>query len=246
MRTQMFGLSLVLSGLIGCGGGGGTKSPDAKIFLDAAIDAPAACAIDPKPAGYIIGYMQDGTTPANPVPTGNLVTVPTTGPYMGKTLFRLVGGLPSSTAAAEDLMVFDVLKPDAGQFPVNTAINWDPNAAAAAPVAASYILGDVDDAAMTIGNFYYASNGSITFSAIGTTQGAAITGAVAATMFREIDEQNADIPGGCLASLTGFKMNMINMAPPFQQGQQDTGDVKMFSAEKLKRISDMIDARMAR
>jgi hypothetical protein len=204
----MFGLSLALSTLVACGGGGGSKNPDSKIFLDMAIDQPPMCAV----MSSLGGLNLVSTMPADWIDTDR------GGSLMGRTVLTIGGRLPSSTAALIDALIIDYVKPTAGGFQLNTAINFDPNPAAAPYVATSYVYGDLDSTAMTVQNFFYAKDGSITVTSVGETNGAAIKGSVAATNYREIDDMNADVAGGCVTALTGLNFDVVhdgmNFAPP--------------------------------
>lgn len=211
MRTQMFGLSLAVSALVGCGGGGGgSKGPDSKIFLDAPVDQQAACAVMASLGGLnLVSTMPDDWIDTN-----------RGGSLAGRTVLTIGGRLPSSTAALIDALIVDYVKPTAGGFTLNTAVNFDPNPAAAPYVAAAYVFGDLDPNVTpnTVQNFYYASTGSITLTSVGETSGAAIKGSVSATNFREIDDNNADVPGGCTTALTALNFDVVhdgmNFAPP--------------------------------
>jgi hypothetical protein len=210
MRTQMFGLSFALSTLVACGGGGGSKTPDSKLFLDAPIDQMATCAV----MTSLGGLNLVSTMPSDYIDTDR------GGSLAGRTVLSVGGRLPSSTAALLDVLVVDYVKPMAGGFQLNTAINFDPNPAAAPFVAASYVFGDLDPNVTpnTVQNFYYASNGSITVTAVGETSGAAIKGSVASTSYREVDDNNADVPSGCATALTALNFDVVhngmNFAPP--------------------------------
>ncbi|HEY5951626.1 MAG TPA: hypothetical protein VIV40_39300 [Kofleriaceae bacterium] len=209
MRYQMFGYSFVLAAaaVVGCGGDDGGKVivPDAKVYQDAPVDVPHVCALGTM---NTLGSLSLGTTAAPA--SGDFFIVPTQGANMGKTVFLLGGKLNND--AASDILAFEVVKPTGG-FQTNSAypFNADPNAAY---VAASYILGDYNSTAMTLGTFYYASSGSATFTMIGEADGNAIVGSVAATMYREVDDAGANVPGGCTASLGGLSFNLKQMAAP--------------------------------
>ena len=235
MRTQMFGLSIVLAGLIGCGGGGGSKSPDSKIFLDAPIDAAPACGV----MDSLGGLNLVSTMPQDYIDTDRM------GSLAGRTVLSIGGRLPSSTQALIDVLIVDYVKPTAGGFVLNNAINFDPNPAAAPYVAASYVFGDFDSAAMTIQNFYYASTGSITVTAVGETSGAAIKGMVAATNYREVDDQNADVPGGCTTSLTGLMFDVVHNGMNFQNDTTQPGPNTLIPLTKAEwaAVNEMRAAR---
>ncbi len=208
MRTQMFG-SFLLVALVGCGGGGDSK-PDAKIFLDAAIDAPPMCGIPSAPLNGSVGSV---ATPA----MGNFFQNPTSGQYMGRTIFALGILLPSGTVALADSIEVVAAKPTTGPFPKNTAIPFEINPAVMAPAGRSVGFGDEDSATMTVQNLYWPSSGSITYSAIAEATGSTITAQMAMTTYREIDENGADIVGGCTMAIT-LAFNLRQMPPAFQPG----------------------------
>jgi len=236
MRTQMFG-SFLLAALVGCGGGGGGDSrPDAKIFLDAPIDAPPMCAVTASLGGLSLGSM------AMPVSADNF-DQPTMGPFMGRTVFSVGGRLPSSTATLLDVLIVDYVKPVAGGFLTNTAVNFDPNPNAVY-VAASYLFGDFDSSAMTVQNFYYANSGSVTLTQIAEANGSPINGTVAATNYREVDDAGADVAGGCTTALTGLAFNLVEMTA-FQPGQVAPGGLIPLTPDEMKAAREMINRKMA-
>ena len=202
MRTQMFG-SFLLATLVACGGGGNSK-PDAKIFLDAPIDAVPACAIPSAPLNGSVGQAAMRAS-------GNFILNPTMGQYMGRTIFAILIGLPSSTAALEDSVEMIVAKPTTGGFPVNMALNFETNPMVMAPAARTVGFGDEDTGTMTVQNLYWPSSGTITFSEIAETNGSNITAVVSMTNYREIDENGADVPMGCTMAFGTLNLNLTVM-----------------------------------
>jgi hypothetical protein len=235
MRTQLFS-SILLAALVGCGGGGGSNKPDAKIFLDAPIDAPPMCAVMASLGGLTLaGGM--GMPP--PPLMSDWVDTDRMGSLTGRTVISIGGRLPSSTAALIDVLIVDYVKPLTGGYLLNTPINMDPNPAAAPYVAASYVFGDFDSSAMTIQNFYYASSGTITFTQAGDVNGAMIVGMQGATNYREIDEMNADVPGGCTTSLTALNFTLVHQDAAFQAGQSAPGGLVPLTADEWKSVNAM-------
>jgi hypothetical protein len=257
----MFGLSLVLSGLIGCGGGGGTKTPDSKIFLDAAIDAPPACSVacdNPSFCSMSMGMpvfpalrlgREDG--PAGPQDCMPAPTPPDTcrvegdwyitfGPDAGglanRKAFDMFLSLSPQGSTTLDLLGVRLLKPLAGGFPTApTAL--DPNPATAAPVAWSFFLGNAliqNMMIVSVEQEYYANMGSITTTEIGESNGLPITGSTTPLAWREIDMAGADVPGGCTATMGVGSAN--NTGFSFFLTQDDT---PAFQASQPKYINGM-------
>jgi hypothetical protein len=220
----MFG-SVLFVALAACGGGGNSK-PDAKIFLDAAIDAPPTCGVMANLGGpFSLGSMTDRVgdgTPAGDMPV-DWFSVPTTGAFAGRTVFGFGGRLPGSNAAIADVLFVDVVKPTAGPFPLNTAQNFnaDPNSVY---VAASYLFADVDLADATGNTFaqiLWANSGTVTLTSVGETTGGNNDGMITATNYREVDRMTgADAPGGCTTTLAGlnFFLRQTVMFQPATQG----------------------------
>jgi hypothetical protein len=203
-------LSVAVAGLIGCGGGGSTPDAQPGPGDENLIDQRPQCAVMPSLGGLNLV----STMPTDWIDTDR------TGSLTGRTVLTIGGRLPSSTAALLDVLVIDYVKPTAGGFTLDTAITFDPNPAAAPYVAASYVYGDLDSSTTpaTVQNFYYANTGSITVTAVGETNGAAIKGSVSAVSYREVDENNVDVAGGCATALTGLSFDVVhdgmNFAPP--------------------------------
>ncbi|MBA3499538.1 MAG: hypothetical protein M4D80_19760 [Myxococcota bacterium] len=236
MRTQLFS-SILLAALVGCGGGGGSNKPDAKIFLDAPIDAPPMCAVMNSLGGLTLaGGMGMPPPPA----MGDWVDTNRGGSLMGRTVISIGGRLPSSTAALLDILIVDYVKPTTGGYMLNTPITIDPNPLAMPYVAASYVYGDLDTSAMTVQNFYYASpGGTITFTQAGDVNGAMIAGMQGMTNYREIDEMNADVPGGCTTSLTALNFTLVHQDAAFQAGQSAPGGLVPLTKDEWKAVNAM-------
>jgi hypothetical protein len=235
MRTQLFS-SILLAALVGCGGGGGSNKPDAKIFLDAPIDAPPMCAVM-NALGTLTLAGGTGTPP--PPLMSDWVDTDRMGSLTGRTVISIGGRLPSSTAALIDVLIVDYVKPTTGGYVLNSPIMLDPNPAAAPYVAASYVFGDFDSSAMTIQNFYYASSGTITFTQAGDVNGAMIVGSQGATNYREIDENNADVPGGCTTGLTALNFTLVHQDAAFQPGQSVPSGLVPLTKDEWKAVNAM-------
>lgn len=227
----------VLFVAVGCGSDG-TKKPmllDSKVFLDAGPDAAPTCGIMNTFNGLTLGTAAMPTNPAD------WFDAPTMGPNAGKTVLSIGARLPGSTATAIDIFVMEYVKP-AGGFTLNTAIPFNPDPGAAAPTAYAYIFSDLDSTGMMYNNFYFASTGSITLTAVNEADGGITTGSMAAANFREVDEMtNQDVAGGCTASFAGlsFALKQMNMA--FQktdaQLQVEAGGV---NSEQMMNIAKRI------
>ena len=246
MRSKLFVLSVAFAA--GCGGGGGKKANLVDAMIDSpTIDTPPACAVMAS-----LGNLNLGSAAA-PV-AGEWFDTTRGGSLMGRTVLSIGGRLPSSTATLLDVLIVDYVKPATGNFQTNTAINFDPNPKSAPPVAMSYVFGDFDMGAMTVQNFYYASNGSITLNAVGTTNGAPINGSptltppggVSATNYREIDDMNNDVAGGCTTSLGGlgfFLTEMMGTAFQNQDPSQFEG-LKPLTVEEWTAINKIRAQKM--
>ena len=192
MRYQMFGISCLLAvATVGCGDDGGMvmKMPDAKVFMDAAIDAPPACLV---PATIPAGSLGNSMMPRN----GHFINKT----MQGQVFFGLGLYLDQSMKTAITIIV---PRPAAG-FQTNTAYAFDPNPTSMTPTALAYVE-DGLDAQGNAQHTLWASNGSVTFTAIGQTAGATINGSSTTAMFREVDGMTgADIAGGCTTTDMGL------------------------------------------
>jgi hypothetical protein len=236
MRSSLFLLLAVP--LVACGDDDGTKItvPDAKVFMDAAIDAPPACSVDESLGMLAVGSMQMRRM-------GDWFDVATSGPDQGKTYFYTVAVAPTSTQTAIDAVLVEYVKPASG-FVTGSPLNFitDPTSSAAGPVA--YVFGDLNPQAETLAHFYWASNGSMTLQNIGETNGSLITGSVSQTNFRQINEMTgADVPGGCTTSMTGMTFALQQQASAatgksFDEAElpQATIDAMLRQVERFKSV----------
>lgn len=228
----------VLFVAVGCGSDG-TKKPmltDSKVFLDAGPDAAPTCGVMNTFPTLTLGTAAMPTNPAD------WFDNPTTGPNTGKTVLSIGARLPGSTATAIDIFVVEYVKPVAGGFALNTAVPFNPDPNATSAVAYGYIFSDLDSTGMNYNNFYFASTGSLTLTAVQEQDGGITTGTMAASNFREVDEMTgADVAGGCTTSFAGlsFALKQMNMA--FQktdaQLQVEAGGV---NSEQMMNIAKRI------
>jgi hypothetical protein len=206
MRSSLF-LLLAAPLVVACGDddGGKITLPDAKVFMDAAIDAPLACSVESS-----LGQIATGTNQARRM--GDWFDVVTSGPDAGKTYFYVIGVAASSTQGAIDGVLVEYVKPTSG-FATGSALNFitDPTATTPGPVA--YAFGDLNPQNNSFAHFFWASNGSLTVTNIGEADGSMINGSVSQTNFRQINDMTgADIPGGCTTMLPSMTFALTQMA----------------------------------
>jgi hypothetical protein len=243
MRSKLFLAGVMF--VIGCGGGGKKA-----MIVDGAIDSPTidaapTCAVQCEISATVCGasfnmptfpalrFGQPAGMGNGPV-KGDWFVMFTQGDLNGRKAFDIILNMSPEGVAMPDVLAIRLLKPAAGNFPINQAQTFDPNPNTAVPNAWSFWLGDVTLNGGMIADVrqeYYANMGSITVTAIGEADGANITGSTAPITWREIDDQGADVAGGCTASMgvgsasnTGFSFNLLQMAGAFQQDQQNYGD----------------------
>jgi hypothetical protein len=246
MIAKMSLLPVALMSLVACGGDDPkpmVTTPDAKVFMDA--PPPPECSVDK--AGF--GNLGLGTAMA-PV-SGDWFIMPTSGPYNGKVVFALGGTLGDPQAPIVDSLNILLPKNANGNFPM-TATDLDTTGTPTATTPAyAFILGDYVKASMELTNLYWPSTGAITVTAIGETDGAAITGSVSMMNFREVDDQGSDIAGGCTTKIGGLSFNLKQMAmaatgkgnddnvldPATLTPKERLEIVKMIAAGKLQRLT---------
>ncbi len=229
---------------VGCGSDG-TKKPmllDSKVFLDAGADAAPTCGIKTMFGGLTLGTA---AMPAGMASPSDWFDNPTMGPNMGKTVLSIGARLPDSTATEIDLFILEYVKPQPA-FKLNMAVPFDPNPAQNPATAYAYIFSDLDSTGMMYNNFYFASSGSITLTAVNEADGGITSGTMAAANFREVDEStNMDIAGGCTSMFAGLSFNLKQtaMVTPFTktnaQIQMDAGGL---TSEQLKNVAARIQA----
>jgi hypothetical protein len=215
-------LSLVLMSLAACGGDDGVmvKRPDAKIFMDA--PPPPPCSVQ---KSFPLGLSLGSTTMPVPYAMGSMgwFRTPTEGPYTGKPIWTMSAALPDPQGDQNlrDIWVVEVLKPQAG-FQTNTPYVNDPDPLAATPIARSYIFGDVDTSSGEFIHMYWASTGQTTFTEITEAPAANIFGATSNLNYREIDEENADVTGGCTAKISALKFYLTNTEGTMATGKEQS------------------------
>lgn len=238
MRTQLF-VAFAMSSLVACGGDDAPVTPDAKVYMDAAPDTAPVCGITGPLGQLSFGTMQMRAS-------GDWFQSPTSGPLMGRTIFFIGAGLPGSTSASADVLSFQVIKPETGDFPTGSAINFEPSPTSTTVVANSYLLADYNSASKTSAQVLWAGSGSITITAIGEGDGDMITGSVAATSYREINQMTgADVAGGCTLDLMGVNFALTQMAAPFAPDKLSsdefvlTPDDEAFLRDQVDRLSTL-------
>lgn len=200
--------SLLALPLVACGGddGGGTVIvPDAKVFMDAPPDNTAPCTAPATIPALRIG-MEGMPISANWIVDDQ---------QLGGVIFRIASYLPNDM---ENAMIIIIPRPEEGFDPIEYPFDPDPNSTALSAFA--FMQANINQQTMMAERILWASSGSMTFSQIGSAQGAAITGVISMTNFREVDPDAnfADVPGGCTSSLTslnfyGTQMTGVGFAP---------------------------------
>jgi hypothetical protein len=182
--------------------------------MDAAVDAPHLCGIDPMIGNLTFGSM---TTPV----ARNNFDKPTMGPDAGRLEFFIAARLGMNTTPPIDALIIDVLQPGTAMAPTpfqtSVPYNFEPDATTTSSIAAdAYLLGDLDQMAQTVQNFYWAQSGSVTFSTFETpkvntaatgqpSNGSKHFGTVTMVPFKEIDQMTgALLDGGCASTMGGL------------------------------------------
>jgi hypothetical protein len=175
----------------------GAGSGDDGGNIDAMPDAMHVC--------YTPATIQMLTLGSAAQPVGNdWFQTPTMGPNTGKKTF-FVGGQLGQQAPVTVLAV-EVVKPTAGYVvnqPYVFSTDANPNLAY---TARAYLYGDYDTTNSTYKQYLYASNGSITFTAINDVSGSSINGTMSTVDFREVTETTGVVvPGGCTTQVMGMQ-----------------------------------------
>jgi len=283
MRSKLFLAGVMF--VIGCGGGGKKASIVDATIDSPTIDAAPACAVQCEISAAVCGAgfnmpafpaLRFGGTNAcstttttsctmdNQCPAGETCRLRvkgdwfvsfTQGDLAGRKAFDLILNMSPEGVAMPDVLAIRLIKPTAGNFPINQAQTFDPNPNTAVPNAWSFWLGDVTLNGGMIADVrqeYYANMGAITMTMIGEADGANISGSTAPITWREIDDQGADVAGGCTASMgvgsasnTGFTFNLQQMAGAFQQQNQgDFGDARPASPELTAAVKKYMDEKI--
>jgi hypothetical protein len=202
LRSSAVLTALIAVPLIGCGGDDGptVKPVDAKVFMDAPPDTTLPCAIPMNVPGGTLGD-------ANNRQSANWIRKN----MAGTTTFFAVT-IPLDMAQ-KNTVTLAVIKQGAS-WPTNVDVNWtaDPNSATGQ--AFSFMDENYNQTSMTSDREYWASTGSIKFTAIAQTADANIDFTTTSANYREIDANGADVAGGCtttLGALTVFLKQMTTV-----------------------------------
>lgn len=230
MRIQMFGSSLIaVAALVGCGGDDG-KNPvvhDAKVFMDAPIDAPPMCAVDKtigairlgqvaanEPATCAAGTMA-GTNTCPMRADADWYFTPTMGPNMGKKEFYFGAALDAiemegkSPDGYADVLIIQVVKGTA--FNLNAPYVFEADPSSTVLNAYAILIGDLNDAGTELTNFMWGTSGAITFTKIGEADYDKIDGTVNSVTYKDIDDQNNIIAGGCETTIAGLTLSLLQI-----------------------------------
>jgi hypothetical protein len=230
-------LAIPFVALVGCGGDDGeTPKPKPDAAVNNPVDAPpaATCSISPEAIG--------GLTLTGSMAVDNYIIPDAGSPNEGVKTLIFGAALPDSKVGnIADWMVFEAVRPSTGYIP-EVPYNFDPNPAADTYVAAAYIFGD-SDLQNTLANFYYAKNGSITFTSITEGTGT-IAGSVSAVMYREIDDQGAEVTTGCHPSTEGVDFMLMQKAGAVARTtEQGASGFTPMTTEQLQRAWKIIQQR---
>lgn len=228
----------VLFVAVGCGSDG-TKKPmllDAKVYLDAGVDAEPGCGVKPNLGGLALGDAQAPAGSMAPGADWYEVFPATALALAGKSYFDLGAGLPPNISgdAIGDTLVVRYIKPQGGYL-LNTAIPLNPDPAETVPVAYAFLYTDVT-AANEYNKFYFASSGTLTLTASNENDGGITTGMVSGVNFREVDpDTNADVPGGCTTKVAvSFTLKQTEIPDmPFQKNARQLDD-RMLAAPQAQ------------
>jgi hypothetical protein len=132
-------------------------------------------------------------------------------PNEGKISLIVGARLPADGGANPDIFITEVVK-QTGIFPLNTAINYNPSGTATTYDATSFIFGNFSQATMSLDHFYQASTGSITLTAVGESDTNPIDGTTTSANYRELDEQGADVTGGCTTVIGTLEFHLVQKA----------------------------------
>jgi hypothetical protein len=204
-------LALLSTPMFACGGddGGGnnTPMPDAKVFMDAAIDSPPACAL---PASF------PGGTLGSDAMRQSLNWISKNAQTMAIT-FRILIPLDMTN---KNFVQFVVPKQGAS-WTVNTPLNFEADPTKLATAAAFALVAEnLNTQTGTADKLYLASSGSITFTEIAQTAGAKITFSTTAANFRQVDAMTGAVVAGGCTTMVGMhqvyvqQMTAVTFVPP--------------------------------
>jgi hypothetical protein len=195
--NRKFAVLALSSAAAACGGG--TNNP---IIIDSPpeVDSPPAVTC---PAPALGGLTLTGSMPFDAFIT------PTMPPNMGMKSFLVGARLPPElNPSGNDALFIEAVLPVAPNVAVNFTSNANPMIDYN-PKGASYVFGN-----LTMGgadSLLWSTNGSVTFTMFGETDGSMIIGTVAATNYREVDPAGADVAGGCTTSLDELMFTLTQM-----------------------------------
>ena len=242
MRTSLLIGSSLLALVVGCSSSDPKVHPiDAKVFKDAAPDAPHLCGAD-----AMYGQLSLGTMAA-PLARQNFDRI-MQGADMGKLEWFIAARLSMGTSPPIDGLIIDVTQPGTAAAPTpfqtNTPYTFETDATTTGSIVADcYILGDFDGM-QTVQNIYWAQQGAVTFTTFsGTAMNSNINGTVTMVPFKEIDQDTGEVmAGGCSTSIGGLNFFLSqNAAPPAREAPDGTfGDPKLDAAvQRIKELKAM-------
>lgn len=219
-------LPLLFVPAVACGGGDSPTPTPVNPDGPGTPDTPEVvqCAVLDPIGGLTFGSaaMPQQTCMMNGADTPcDFIRAPTMGPNTGMDEFSIAAFLPPEVDGDMDptdaLIVTYVLP-----FVNNTPKNLDTGGGIATGMssyqARAIILGDFNQAGMTVQNLYLASSGSITLTQSGVTAGSTIAGSLSMSDFREVDPAaGTDIVDGCKTSFA-LNFGVLQEAAPAKPG----------------------------
>ncbi len=207
---SILSLPLIACGGDDGGGGGGGGTPDAKVFMDAAPDTAAACAVPASFAG--------GTLGSDAMRQSDDWIKKTTQNQQTITYFTV--SIPVDMTQKNFLTLVAIKGTD---WTIGTPINFATSPTQQGASALAYIDENLNLSDGSSDRTLWASSGSITFTEIAQTAGSKITFSTTAANFREIDDQGADVPGGCTSMAGAVQVFLqqkttVNLLPPDEGG----------------------------
>ena len=201
--TQLLAISMFVPfALVACGDDGGTRPV---IPVDARPPTPDSPPVQSCTIPSDLGGLGLGSA-AMPVSGPIFQNIPD----LGGVVFVIRAALPDSGTGLTDLITILVPRPAAGfvpglyMFDFNAAASW---------LDQNFVQGQGAQKILD------AINGSVTFSAI--SEGNSAAGTVSATMYREVDDNGNEVPGGCMSSLMGMQFNLVQSNNLARLGDDD-------------------------
>lgn len=233
-------LSAVLVTFAAACGGGDTPTPVPVADSPAPIPdtGPLACSV-----GDFSGGLTLGSTAMRV--SNDWFTEPAMAgaPNEGKISLIVGARLPDDGGANPDIFITEVVEQNA-IFPLNTAINYEPSGTATTYNASSFIFGNFSQATSSLDHFYLASSGSITLTAVGQSDGNPIDGTTTAAAYRELDEQGADVAGGCATNIGVLEFHLVQMAMAFD-GTNNANHENALTEAELRAAYTVLQQRKA-